>query len=458
MSADPSRSPLSRRSFLELSAAAGGLYLAGCAAAESVAGETVAPRFVSGRLRHAGIGVGGMGASDLAQISSHPEVEVVALCDVDAGRLKAASEKHPGARTYRDWRELLERERGAIDSVHVSTPDHMHAAIELAALRAGLHVYGQKPLTRTVEEARAVAAAARAAGAITQMGIQNRSNTPYKQALELFRMGLIGKVHEVHVWTDRPAGWWPQGIERPAGSDPVPETLDWDLWLGVAPERPFKADTYHPFKWRGWMDFGTGAQGDMACHLMDPATWFLELGHPTRIRSDGPSPNGETFPLWSTVHYEFPPNQHTTRGPLLLAWYDGGRKAPRQLLDDLGAGEVWSNACLFVGTKGALLASPYDPPRLLPEAAFLFDHLPEVEAVNHWHQWVDACRGQGESTAPFSYAAHLTEVALLGNVALQFPHETLEWDGARMRFKNRPEADRLLRSPQRAGWEIRGLA
>lgn len=453
MSPDPARSPFSRRSFLELSAAAGGLYLAGCAAT-----EPPAPRYVTGKLRHAGIGVGGMGGSDLGQIASHPEVEVVALCDVDAGRLQAAAERHPGARTYTDWRELLEAEKGNIDSVHVSTPDHMHAAIELTALRQGLHVYGQKPLTRTVEEARAVAAAARAAGAVTQMGIQNRSNVHYRQALEWFRSGHIGKVHEVHVWTDRPAGWWPQDIERPAGSDPVPEGLAWDLWLGVAPERSYKADTYHPFKWRGFMDFGTGAQGDMACHLMDPATWFLELGHPLRMRSDGPVPNGESFPAWSTVHYEFPANQHTTAGPLLLTWYDGGRKAPRQLLDDLGVEEITANACLFVGTEGALLADPYSTPTLLPAAKFAEVKPRELQPINHWHQWVDACRGIGASSAPFSYAAHLTEVALLGNVALQFPHETLEWDGKRMRFTNRPEANALLGSPQRAGWEIRGLA
>jgi len=456
MSSSANGSALTRRSLLELSAAAAGLYLASCAASSTA---TSAPtRTIKGRLRHAGIGVGGMGGADLDHIASHPEVDVVALCDVDAERLKAAADKYPKARTYADWRELLETEKGQIDSVHVSTPDHMHAAIELAALRAGLHVYGQKPLTRTIEEARAVAAAARAAGAVTQMGIQNRSNTPYRQALELFRAGHIGAVHEVHVWTDRPAGWWPQGVERPQGSDPVPETLDWDKWLGVARERPFKADTYHPFKWRGWVDFGTGAQGDMACHLMDPATWFLELGHPTRIRSDGPPPNGETFPLWSTVHYEFPANQHTTRGPLLLTWYDGGRKAPRQLLDDLGLAEVTANACLFVGTKGALLADPYSGPSLLPAERFADVKPTPIEPIDHWHQWVDACLGKGQASAPFSYAAHLTEVALLGNIALQFQNETLEWDGERMRFPSRPEAERLLGSPQRTGWEIRGLA
>jgi predicted dehydrogenase len=288
------------------------------------------------------------------------------------------------------------------------------------------------------------------------MGIQNHSNRFYAAALELFQNGHIGRIHEVHVWSDRPAGWWPQGVERAEGEDPVPETLDWDLWLGVAPVRPYKKDLYHPFAWRGFKDFGTGAQGDMGCHLMDPALWFLGLEDPLRIRSDGPPPNDESFPLWSRVHYEFPPNEWTTRGPLLLTWHDGG-KSPKAELEELAAGTVDPNACLFLGENGALLASPYQPPRLLPANRFADVTIPPGTAVNHWHQWVDACRGKGETSAAFSYAAVLTEVALLGNAALHFPHETLEWDAKRMRFPGRPEADRLLSSPQREGWEISEL-
>jgi predicted dehydrogenase len=441
----------SRRSFLELATAIGTLCVTGCA-------TTPQASFVRGKLRHAGIGVGGQGESDLKEISSHPDVEIVALCDVDENNLRTAAKLHPSARTYRDWREMLKREAERIDSVHVTVPDHMHAAIELVALGMRKHVYGQKPLTHTIEEARAVARAAHESGAVTQMGIQNRSNTPYLQSLALFRAGHIGKVREVHVWTDRPAGWWPQGMQRPSGTDPVPVTLAWDEWLGVAPFRPFKEKAYHPFVWRGWKDFGTGAQGDMACHLMDPALWFLELGDPSRIRSDGPPPNDESFPLWSTVHYDFPPNAHTTDSPLSLTWYDGGKLPPRALLDELEAGEVVKNACLFVGERGALLASPYDPARLLPAKKFTGVALPDAPPVNHWHQWVDACRGKGSTTAPFSYSARLTEVALLGNIALQFPNETLHWNARKMRFDGRPEADALVGSKQRQGWEIPGLA
>ena len=310
------------------------------------------------------------------------------------------------------------------------------------------------PLTRTVAEARRVARAAARANRVTQMGIQNHSNPPYAQALELFRRGHIGKVYEVHVWTDRPAGWWPQGVGRPEGEDPVPETLDWNLWLGVAPERPYKEGSYHPFAWRGWKDFGTGAQGDMGCHLMDPALWFLELGHPLRLRSDGPAPTSETYPLWSRVDYEFAATPWTTKGPLRLTWHDGGKKVWREILDDLQAGdEVWANACLFLGTEGALLASPYDAPRLLPEERFGDVPMPEVVTEDHWHQFVDACRGRGTTSAPFDYAAHLTEVALLGNVALHFPHETLSWEGERARFRGHAAANALLDPPYRKGWE-----
>ncbi|NOT30431.1 MAG: Gfo/Idh/MocA family oxidoreductase [Planctomycetes bacterium] len=410
-------------------------------------------RRTRGLVRHAAIGVGGMGAADLEQLASHGAMDVVALCDVDSAHLAAAAKLFPNARAVRDWRELFRNDAPVFDSVNATIPDHMHAPVMLAALRAGKHVYGQKPLTRTVAEARAVARAARRAGSVTQMGIQNHSNAHYSAALELFRAGHIGRVHAVHVWSDRPAGWWPQGVERASGADPVPDTLAWNLWLGVAPERPYKKDLYHPFSWRGFADFGTGAQGDMGCHLMDPALWFLGLAAPLSIRSDGPPPNDESYPLWSRVRYEFPPNALTTRGPLPLTWHDGG-KAPKQELEELAAGPVDPNACLFFGEHGALLASPYLPPRLLPAEKFAAVPIPAGTAVNHWHQYVDAVRGKGTTSAPFEYAAFLTEVALLGNVALRFPHETLAWDAKRMRFPERPEADWYLSSPVRKGWDF----
>jgi predicted dehydrogenase len=442
----------SRRRFLQLSAAAGlALPAASCLATRAE------PRYVLGRQRHAGIGVGGMGAADLDQIASHPNVDVVALCDVDLGFLRTAQERYPAARVYRDWRELFEAERGTLDSVHVSTPDHMHAAPMMAALERALHVYGQKPLTHDVVEARRIAQAAWSAPVITQMGIQNRSGHHYRRALRILREGAIGRVSAVHVWTDRPAGWWPQEVARPEGADPVPETLDWDLWLGTAPARPYKEGAYHAFAWRGRIDFGTGAQGDMACHLMDPALWYLALGDPTSVRSVGPTPTADSYPAWSTVHYRFPATRHTVPEGVRVSWYDGGKRPDEELaLWDAGA-EVYANASLFVGEHGALLVSPYEPPRLLPERDF--PEVPDYELpeVNHWHQWVDACRGVGTPSAPFEVAGPLTEVALLGNVALRFPGEELAWSARRLRFPGRPEADRLLRRRYRDGWGMRGL-
>ncbi len=445
----------SRRSFLQLSAAtAAAASLAGCRATPARTPIRRA-RSVVGRVRHAQIGVGGMGASDLAAISSHPMVDVVALCDIDANNLGTAAEAHTGARTFSDWRRLFAELGDEFDTVCVSTPDHMHAPIAMTALQAGKHVYCQKPLTHTVVEARQLALAASASGAVTQMGIQNHSNAFYRQSFLALRSGVIGKVRAAHVWTDRPAGWWPQGVDRPEGADPVPAHVDWDLWLGVAPERPYKPG-YHPFAWRGFRDFGTGAQGDMACHLMDPALWFLELGDPLSFRSDGPAPNSETFPTESKVSYRFPPTRHTTDKPFELTWYDGGTK-PEELLAEYGASDAAANACLFVGEEGALLSSPYATLRLLPGGRFEDFVLPEVAALDHWHQWVDACIGLGQASAPFHYSSLLSEVALLGNVALPFPGETLDWDARRMRVLNVPEANKLVSKEYRPGWSVPGL-
>lgn len=404
-----------------------------------------------------------MGAADLGRIASHPNVRVVAMCDIDSRKFGPAKEKlgeqATEVRTFADYRAMFEEMGDEIDAVSVSTPDHMHAAISMEAMRRGMHVYCQKPLTRTVAEARAMAKRASESGVVTQMGIQNHSMVPLNRARMLFEEDHIGPVHSAYVWTDRPAGWWAQGVERPEGSDDVPGEVDWDLWLGVAPKRPYLEGKYHPFQWRGREDFGTGAQGDMACHLMDPAVWFLGLGLPSRIRSEGPPPNGESYPLWSRVRYEFAPTEQTNRGPLVLTWLDGKRKPPVDVLGELGTTreDLPANACLFVGEKGALVANPYGEPLLLPKEEFAEVEIPGAEAKDHWHEWVDACRGEGECSASFDYAAKLTEIALLGNVALRYPHETLEYAAEEMRFENREEANRWLYPDVREGWTIDGM-
>lgn len=409
------------------------------------------------KLRHAQVGVGGMGNADLGQISQHPDVQVVALCDVDANNLAKASAAHPAARTYRDWRQMLKVEKDAIDSVCVSTPDHMHAPVSMSALWYGKHVYCQKPLTHTVVEARSLAQLAKRKGVVTQMGIQNHSGENYLRALELFQGGICGPVEQVHVWTDRPAGWWPQNVERPEGSDPIPEHLNWDGWLGVAQDRPYKEGAYHAFVWRGRKEFGTGAQGDMACHLMDPALWFLGLGDPTSVRSLGPKPPADSFPDWSQVEYRFPATEHTAADGAGVTWHDGGRK-PEDLFQRYGIENAYGNASLFVGTRGAFLVSPYEPCRFFDNDGKEVElEMPQTPGVNHWHQWVDACFGRIETTAPFEYSSLLTEVALLGNVALEYPGQELHWNGPLLRFAGRPDADGLLHKRYRSGWEVRGL-
>jgi len=406
------------------------------------------------RLRHAAVGVGGMGAEDLKQIASHPDVDVVALCDVDADRLKKAAELHPKARTFSSWHEMFAAMGGEIDSVHVTIPDHNHAIVAAWALSMGMHVYCQKPLTHDVLEARMLERAAERHGAVTQMGIQNHAASPYRSALAFFQSGVLGAVSQVHVWTDRPAGWWPQNVERPDHVDEIPPTLDWNQWLGTAPERPFTKGAYHAFVWRGRKDFGTGAQGDMACHLMDPALWFLDIRRPSSVHSIGPMPNTESYPLWSEIHYRFPPSVHTGPDGVEVVWCDG-KRMPEQAFGEFGVKKPYGNASLFVGASKALMVSPYESCRLFERGkGEVKIELPLVSALSHWHQFVDACFGRAHTQASFAYAAPLSEVALLGNVAMEFPGQRLRWDAKRLRFPDTHDADAWLKRRYREGWEL----
>jgi predicted dehydrogenase len=387
------------------------------------------------------IGVGGRGADNLKAVSSQ---NIVALCDVDEGNLGRAAERFPGAKTYHDFRKMLEQKN--IDAVVVSTPDHTHAVAALSAMRLRKHVYCEKPLTHSIEEARALARAAIEARVATQMGNGGHSSDNTRRTVELVRAGAIGAVKEVHAWSDRPI--WPQGIARRPEPQPVPNGLHWDLWIGTAPERPYNS-AYHPFKWRGWWDFGTGALGDMGCHIIDVAYWALDLRNPTRIEAQSAPVNTETAPEWSIIRYTFPATRD--RGPVTLVWYDGGKVPPAELLDGRVL-QKGSNGCLFVGTKGRL----DERGRLQPEKDFKDTKRPErtiPRSPGHHEEWIDACKTGKPTGTSFDYSGPLTEIVLLGNVALRAGHP-IEWDGPAMRVKNGTIDDPFIRRDYRKGWTV----
>ncbi len=419
------------------------------------------------KLRHACIGAGGMGWADLNSFASHPDIEFVALCDMDAERLKKAAERFPQARTYTDWRVLLEKEEKNIDSVNVSTPDHMHAPINMTALRMGKHLYSQKPLCHDIAECRAVTEeAARRPNQVTQMGIQIHSHTAYRQAVAMIQYGLVGKIREVHSWCGK--GWVGPPEERPAHSDPIPAGLDWDLWLGVAPERPYVKGIYHPGNWRRWLDFGTGTQGDMAAHIMDPVFTALELTSPVDILSEHTPPFKETYSPKNKVVHHFPGTRYTAGKTLAYTWYDSGETPdysdwPLMANPQTGEKSFPMQGSMFIGEKGYLLLPHIGGPQALPRDDFKEDlrkfkadvTLPDIPS--HYHQFVDAALGRGQTTAPFHYSGPLCETVLMGAVANRFPKKRLLWDGKNARFTNEPQANTFLRRTYRPGWEVEGL-
>lgn len=415
------------------------------------------------RLRTAHIGVGGMGAEDLKAISSHALVDVVALCDVDANNLAAAKRLHPGAKTFADYRKMLNEMGGSIDAVIVSTPDHTHAPASMMAMNMGKPVYCQKPLTHHVTEARAMRKLADEKKLVTQMGIQVHSFYDYKLGTLLIRSGIIGKVKCVRAWS--PKNWGFDGPE-PQGSDPVPATLDWNLWLGTSAERPYKEGIYHPGNWRKLLDYGCGTLGDMGVHIFDTPYNALALDVPKTIKNECRQPTGFGFPEHNIVTYTFPGTQYTTKR-FKWVWYDGvgapemhkDLKLPNQeKLPDQGA--------MFIGEKGRLLLPHFmELPRLIVGGKYqnmdaeiakvgeseklgapIRDY--DTEGKKHYHQFVDACLGKGACTAPFSYAARLTETILLGVIAGRFPNKTLHWDNAKASFAE-AEANQFLDSKYR---------
>ena len=410
------------------------------------------------RLRLAGIGVAGMGGSDLASLSSHGSVEVVGLCDVDAGNLAAAGEKHPGAKRFADFRQMFEAIGDGIDAVHVSTPDHTHAPAAMTALNLGKHVYCQKPLTHDVYEARQLRLVAAKAGVVTQMGTQIHSTTPYRTAVNLIQAGTIGPVREVHSWSNKT---WGYDGPAPATGD-VPANLDWNLWLGTAADRPYCPGQYHPGNWRRWYDFGCGTMGDMAIHILDPVFSALALGAPSEIVSASSAPPPHSYGMQNETLFTFASKTPHTTANFKLTWYDGGRMpdtsewpldtADGKRLDLPGQGSM------FVGTEGAVLLPHVGMPMLLPQAQFADTEIEQAPNGNHYHLFVDACLGGAATTCGFDYAGPLTEAVLLGTIANRFPGDTLRWEPTAMKIAGHDAAEALLRRTYREGFGVENLS
>lgn len=418
----------------------------------------------NGKLQHASIGVGGMGWGDVRQFGSHKAVEIAAVCDIDTKRSAPAAKLFPHARRYQDWRELLDKEGDKIDTVNVATPDHMHAPIAMSAMNLGKPVYCQKPLAHDVHEARRLAEAAAKGKLATQMGIQINASIGYRMAVQMIRSGAIGQVKRVYAWSNKPAGKYRPTGPRPAGKDAVPATLDWDGWLGTAPVRPFRTGVYHPTWWRGWQDFGTGWLGDMGCHIVDTPYQALKLTAPLRVRAEvegawakNPARCGETWPTWQVVHFVFPGTDLTAGKTLEFTWSDGGKFPPRALRAQIDGQKYPSQGSLMLGETGALLLPHVGGPQLLPKAKYKGYARPKLAPRNHYHHWVDACLGKAKTNAGFDYSGPLTEVILLGTVALRCAGRDLAWDAAKMQVTNHANANQYLRRTYRRGWDVKGL-
>lgn len=436
------RRSLNRRQFLTRTAVGGaGLWLA-------------APQFLraqgavaaNDRLNIGVIGVNGQGGFSIDQLKGI--ANIAALCDVDDQRMAPVAQKFPAAKTYRDFRRLVAQKD--LDAIVVATPDHTHAVASVAALASGRHLYCEKPLTRTVSEARVVTELARKTGLVTQIGTQIHAGGNYRRVVELIRTGAIGEVEEVHVWVGSSYG----GKERPRQFPPVPAHLDWDLWLGPIVEQPYHPDWTH-FNWRNWWHFGGGSLADFGCHFMDLPFWALDLHHPVTVEAEGPPVHPESTPTWLIVRYQFPARvkNGTHWAPVKLTWYHGGRY-PTELITE-EQHKQWGSGVLFVGKKGQLLAD-YGRHRLLPEPDFATFVKPAAflqESIGHHKEWIQAIRLGGTTTCRFDYSGPLTETALLGNVAFRVGQK-IEWDFASLKARNCPAADRFIQHEYRRGWSL----
>lgn len=447
----------SRRTFLSASAAAAFSFTIVPSHVLAASGQ-VPP---SERLNVAAIGAGGMGGGDIATVA-RLGANVVALCDVDDARAAGSFNAFPNARRYKDFRVMLDNEASNLDAVTVGTPDHIHAVAAMAAIRAGKHVYVQKPLTHTLHECRVLTKAAIDARVMTSMGNQGHATEGARLTNEWIQAGVIGEVREVHVWSDRAGTMWKQGIIRPADTPAIPATLDWNLWLGPVQERPYNP-AYLPTLWRGWRDFGTGALGDMGCHIIDHPVWSLNLGAPTTVESRvttdgsviGDKPNFETYPIAAMINYEFPARGNLP--PVTMTWYDGGIMPPTPTEMPMGE-QLPGNGVLYVGSQGKIYhgshgGMPHVLPDSLMEAAKLVPKTME-RSPGHYEEWVQACRGGARPVASFDYSGPLTETILLGVLSLRAPGIRLQWDSEKQQVTNAPELNQFIHAEYREGWTL----
>jgi len=446
--------PFSRRAFLK------------AATAGSLAVPYFVPRLFSAapsnRVLHASFGASGMARQDLTAIASHPNVQFIAVADVEPSRADDLKKKYPELRVYEDWRVLLDKEK-ELTSVNVSTPDHMHAPIAMSAMQRGLNVYGQKPLTHDIYETRRLTEYAREKKLVTQMGIQIHSSAVYRAAVLLVRTGAIGKVKEVHTWSSKK---WGDAGAKPDRVDPVPAGFNWDMWLGVCATRPFIGKGwYHPAEWRKRLDFGTGTFGDMGCHIYDPVFEALALTAPVSVRSEGAAPNTHSWATDAVIHYVFPGTQFTQGKTVRVTWYDGDQRPPAEVQElvkrkNLPPGakpwKLTDQGSIVIGTEGVLLIPHVDRPKLFPVEKYADFKMPETQNADHWHQFVDAILGKDKTQAGFDYAGPLTESVLLGSVATRFPQTTLDWDAKKLSF-NVKDANQYVRRTYREGWQVNGL-
>ncbi|MBX3254173.1 MAG: Gfo/Idh/MocA family oxidoreductase [Chitinophagaceae bacterium] len=415
-------------------------------------------------LRHACIGVGGMGGYDLQNFKQHPDVKIVALCDTDAAVLKKASEQFPEARTYSDWRELFAKEKNNIDSVNVTVPDHNHFIIAINAIKLGKHVYCQKPMCHDVAEVRALTNAAVKKRVVTQLGTQHASGKGDRTAVQFIKQGVIGKIKNVYLCSNR------SGIEgyrlegpRPSVSTPVPDTLNWDIWTGTAPMRSYAPDIYHPAKWRTWQDFGTGWSGDIGCHIFDAVWKGMNLKAPLSVTAEvqpswqsSAARRADTWPQGDHITWIFPGNEFTAGDTLQVEWFDGQYYPPAEV-QALYKEKYPEECAMLVGTEGALLIPHTVMPVLLPQEKFSDHPLPQLDERNHYHHFVDACLKRVKNESHFAQTGPMTEAILLGTVAIREPGIVLEWDAKNMRFPNHANANQYLKRKYRKGWEVKGF-